>query len=225
MNTLGAVEVPTMLAELERSATVEEIKTQLRDAWQRGDEWRLEFGRLLIKFREVARHGEWIKFLETEFDLHRMTANRWMRKAAEADSIDITEVEEREEVAPDEYAEELEERIADEIAERDLVKKDAPRNFRMVITSVTPEEIADYKKQWKAENEWAQSILRRAFDEIRAGRPAVVRDENYVSETLNTLPDDPWVPNVNHTRKKINIWAAEDDRPLVANQGPEYASA
>jgi transposase-like protein len=189
--TVVAESTPTILSTLEDEINVNTIKDQLRDAWQRGGEWRLEFGRLLIKFREVARHGEWIKFLEAEFGLHRMTAHRWMQKAAEADGIDITEMEEREEVAPDEYAEELEERIADEAAERDLAKKAESRNFKMVVTSVTPEEIADYKKQLKAENEWARSVLRRAFDEIRAGRPVVVRDENYVRKTLdNLLPDE-----------------------------------
>lgn len=166
---------------------VNSIKDQLRACWQRGSEWRLEFGRLLTQLRAVTGHGEWIKFLESEFGLHRQTAHNWMLKAKEADGVPIDEEVEQDD-QPDEYASEVKERIADERAERD--EKSSPRRFKMVLVSVSPDEISRYNEQMKTNRAFVQNVLRKAFEEILAG-PTPTGNKMVLLDEDGTLPIQP----------------------------------
>lgn len=119
------------------------LETEMRACWKRGEGWRIEFGRLLRKYRLVTEHGQWIKFLKAEFDLHRQTAYRWMRKSAEADGVPFdepwTQVDE-----PDEFSETVNDAI-DEARDNveNAKKKSSP--FRMVLDNVSPSEREEYQ--------------------------------------------------------------------------------
>jgi hypothetical protein len=61
----------------ELSAIVNDLKTELRAE----SESILNAGRLLIEAKEQIKHGEWLRWLEREFDLSDRTAQNYMRAA------------------------------------------------------------------------------------------------------------------------------------------------
>src|ERR1700723_144434 len=152
---------------------VEVIKDQLRATWKLGQGWRLEFGRLLIKFRAVCDHGTWVAFLESEFRLHRQTAFNWMNKAKEADGVKLDE-ETVNTDEPDAHAETVSTMIdqerekVNEAIGRDL---NGPKSYRIILEGVTEDEKDLFKAVMKMEREWVQGILRQAFNTIIAGKP------------------------------------------------------
>jgi hypothetical protein len=88
----------------------EKLRMELLSCWKRGNEWRLEFGRLLIEYHELVDSG-WVEFLSANFDgLHRQTAWRWMRQASEAYKIPLEQQSESD-VTEDDFAVAIEDAI------------------------------------------------------------------------------------------------------------------
>jgi transposase-like protein len=203
-------ETTTLLGKLEGYNKVEGIKDQLRAKWQNGNEWRLEFGRLLIAFRKEAQHGEWIEFLKTEFGLHRQTAFNWMQQAKKTDGLPIDETLNLSDET-DPHAEEVDGLIAEErgkIAAAKNMQLNGPKPIRLVLDAATEDEKEAYKEQLKRDHQWVQGILRRAFDEILVGNP-VIR----TAKTLEVLPDEP-----------DPMFATDADLPAIFQQQLEAAN-
>lgn len=185
-----SLSTPTFLSTLEETnVTKETAKEDLHATWKFGEGWRLDFGRKLNMYRPLFEHGEWIDFLEADFGLHRMTANRWMRLAAEADGVDLdapqTHVDE-----PDNHRETVNSLIDDarEKVEEALVLN-GPKPYRVVIDGVTEDEKDQFKLELKSDRSWVQGILRRAWTEVLAGKPMVTDGK------LDQLPEDPFFDN------------------------------
>jgi hypothetical protein len=203
-------ETTTMLEKLESDNKVESIKDQLRAKWQNGNEWRLEFGRLLIAFRKEARHGAWIQFLEKEFGLHRQTAFNWMQQAKKTDGLPIDEALNLSDEA-DPHAEEVDGLIAEEqkkIAVAKTTQLNGPKPIRLVLDAATEDEKKTYKEQLKRDHQWVQVILRRAFDEILS-RKAVVR----TGKKLELVPEEG-----------DEVFATDADLPAIFQQEAEAAN-
>jgi hypothetical protein len=176
----------------------EAAKNRLRAAWHFGDDWRLTFGRELIATRDDIPHGEWIKFLESEFGLHRQTAYNWMRKAAEADGVSLDEPQTNGD-EPDTHADDVAGLIADEQnkVEKALdVQLNGPKPIRLVLDAATEDEKELYKAELKSNREWVQGILRDAFNTILAGKPVV-------------------------TGQKLNMTTMNDEQPINDDDLPE----
>ncbi len=155
------------------TAALDLIKDQLRATWKMGEGWRLEFGRQLIQFREVAPHGVWISFLESEFGLNRQTAYNWMNKAKEADGIKL-DAETVNTDEPDTHAETVSTMIDEEREKvNEALKRDlnGPKSYRIIVEGVTEDEKGMFKLVMSKEHEWVQSILREAFYTIIKGKP------------------------------------------------------
>jgi hypothetical protein len=183
-----SIEPSTILATFSQEQLVESIKDRLRILWQSGSGWRLEFGRELREYRKVTQHGEWIKFLESEFGLHRQTAYNWMRKAAAADGVSLDEPQNNNDES-DAYADEVAGLIAEEqarVEKAEDVKLNGPKPYRLLLDSVTEDEKDMFKAELKSDREWVQSILRAAFETIIAGKPVV-----HTGGKLPETPEDP----------------------------------
>jgi len=202
-------ETTTLLETMDGYNELESIKDQLRAKWQNGNEWRLEFGRLLIVFRKEAQHGEWIEFLQTEFGLHRQTAYNWMRQAKETDGLPVDEALNLSDET-DPHAEDVGDLIAEEQEKVNAAKKmqlNGPKPIRLVLDAVTEDEKEHYKDHLKRDHRWVQSILRRAFDEILVGK-VVIRTGN----ALQQVPEDT-----------VEYFGNDGDLPAIFQQQSEAA--
>jgi hypothetical protein len=177
-----SIKPSTLLAH----AKSEAAKNRLRAKWHFGDNWRLEFGRELRISRNDIPHGEWIDFLETEFGLHRQTAYNWMRKAAEADGVSLDEPQTNSD-EPDTHAETVTSLI-DEAREKveNAPVLNGPKQYRLILDAVTEDEKELFKAEMKSDRDWAQSILRTAFETVIAGKPVVHADR----VAMEMLPED-----------------------------------
>jgi transposase-like protein len=138
------------------------LQDEMRACWKRGEGWQIEFGRLLRKYRTVTLPGEWIKFLKSEFDLHRQTAWNWMRKAAEADGVSFLDEPQTRVDEPDTFAETVHAEINDAHDNVENAKKKiAP--FRMILDDVTPAEREQYQAACKENRERVQDVSRILF--------------------------------------------------------------
>jgi hypothetical protein len=188
------------------------LQIEMRACWKRGEGWQVEFGLLLIQFRNVTEHGEWIKFLETEFDLHRQTAWNWMRKAAEVHCVTLDDRIENRVDEPDNLPEE----VADGLQEhQDKLDELEENGSKIVLISllkldVTEDEKERYKAVLKSERDWVRVILRDAFDKILEGKP-VIRTGKMVA----IMPDD-CVENP--------VYFDQPEMPLVSTKEPEIMS-
>lgn len=212
--TVVAESTPTILSTIEDEINVNTIKDQLRACWHQGAEWRLEFGRLLVKLRDVAKHGEWINFLKSEFGLDRQTAHNWMTKAKEADGIPLDETPSRDD-EPDTYREELAGAIEEETAKveqaKQQVKLNGVKRIKLALEGVSEDEYELYKAQMKTDHTWVQSILRAAFDQIIAGKPVVT------GQKLDTLPEqDDFFPG------DVVVYSADELVAIIGEQTVEH---
>jgi hypothetical protein len=129
-NFLEPLETPVVLPDTPTEHEVAvALEAEMRACWKRGEGWQVEFGLLLYKYRKAVAHGQWIKFLKSEFGLHRQTAWRWITAATEHYNLPplSDEVNEPDEPNP------LPEKIAKAIKEHKEKIAKAPRkpNIRL----------------------------------------------------------------------------------------------
>lgn len=78
--------------DVETSQFVQEQTGEIRGLMKRTAQGIVEIGQKLIEVKERLGHGQFLNWLETEFEWHRDTANKFMQVAKQFGSLDLSEV-------------------------------------------------------------------------------------------------------------------------------------
>jgi hypothetical protein len=176
------IEIEPTSEAVAKEKALEDAKQDLRDTWKFGEGWRLDFGRKLNQYRPLFGYGKWVKFVEDEFGLHRMTACRWIKAALKEDGWpEDKEVNEFD--VPNARAEDIKRLIKKAQQEaQDNPPDVGPLSYRVVIPNITEDEKKRYQKRLLHEPDFVKNVFKKAWLEVVGEATTIVSEVEVVGD-------------------------------------------
>jgi len=197
------------------SQFVQQQTREIRILMRRTAEDIVEIGQRLISIKEKLEHGYFLEWLETEFDGHRDTANKFMQVAREFGSLEMSKISTFEIsalyklAAPSTPQAARNEAIARASAGEPITfstakairQKYVPARRRKTAVEKTP-ILPTTKLQPESQNQAIASLRPKA--EILAIRPKEAVQELALTQETETAP--PTIPSTKSTRIQTGSW-------------------